>query len=378
MTRKLELKETIELFVNTTVGQIIREDETPRVNFIFPESAYETFEEILKQPFQIDGSWTPSIERRDIEQLRNMYDMKYPTIYIKDHHTFFKYLTDISNALIRQYSKYGEQKIPRQLLIQVMRRIWLRMSPSDFYEVENFLLRQKEFIENELLDDYIYGINITDFHDNEVMAENVASRSWDEAPNCMTFKVMKDKEYHSLPHIFYGITDDVCYIYAIQNDRQRKRIPEIERMLYKEFKGKGQPSMVYTMKLFIDILKENGINTIKTPKLQVLSYRYHQLLSAKTKSDFEKKWTPERVAQIDELTGWRLEVRQKEYNWEKLWYNNVVDKEDVIHNLKTTNFINLIERIVDEDENLTFIDEIESTDELTIRINQKVKKITTH
>ena len=257
-----------------------------------------------------------------------------------------------------------------------MRRIWLRMSPSDFYEVENFLLRQKEFVENELLDDYIHGINVASFHDNDVMAENVASRSWDEAPNCMTFKVMKDKEYHSLPHIFYGITDDVCYIYAIQNDRQRKRIPEIERMLYKEFRGKGQPSMVYTMKLFIDVLKENGINTIKAPKLQVLSYRYHELLSAKTKADFEKKWTPERVAQIDELTGWRLEVRQKEYNWEKLWYNNVVDKEDVIHRLKTTNFINLIERIVEEDETLSLIDEIESPEELTIRINQKVKTFT--
>lgn len=377
MTRELELKETITLFVHTTIGQIIREEETPRVNFVFPEAAYKDFEDTINNTFQIEGEWITNIDKRNIEQLRNMYDMKYPTIYIKDHNTFFTHLTDISNSLIRQYSKYGEQTIPRQLLLQVMRRIWLRMGPADFYNVENFLLRQKEFINNELLDDYIFGISITNFYEQEVLAENIASRCWDEAPNCMKFKIIKDKKYHSLPHIFYGITDDTCYIYAIQNDRERKRIPEIEKKLYKEFRGKGQPSMVYTMKLFIDMLKEKGINTIKIPKLQVLSYRYHQLLSEKTKYDFEKKWTPERVAQIDELTGWRLETRLKEYERDKLWYNNVVDKEDLIHTLKTTNFINLIERIVDEDDTLTFIDENKVQDELTICVNQKVKRLTT-
>ena len=45
-------EEVIELFVNTTVYSIQREEEIPKFNIVFGKDAFLLFEELLKNPFK--------------------------------------------------------------------------------------------------------------------------------------------------------------------------------------------------------------------------------------------------------------------------------------------------------------------------------------
>ena len=378
MNNRVTFEETVELFVNNTIYEIMSETEVPRVNIIFNKEAYKLFYHIMENPFKKEGYWTPNIKHEDIKKIEELSHGDYPTIYVKDHIKFFEYLMEITNSLINLYNEYGEQKSPRALLIQVMRRIWLRMGINDFNNVEKFLSNELEAIKNNLFDDYRFETKIDEFYSYEVKAKTVVNRTWDESNRSMSFKIYDEFSYHSLPHILYDIIDDTCYIYAVQNDYYRERISKIERLLYKLNKGvenpNVHPSQVYSMKLFINMLKQNGITNIKVPTLQVLSYRYHELLSKNEKEKFPKKWDKLILEELRYLSGHRLEYKKKEYENDIKWYSHVVDKEDTISKLKTENLINLIYRVVEEDDSLNLINDIDIDDTLNIKINNKVKK----
>ena len=66
MNREVTIKETIELFINTIIYDIINEVEIPRINFIFNDEAYKLFYEVMKNPFSLNNSWTPDIKEEDI------------------------------------------------------------------------------------------------------------------------------------------------------------------------------------------------------------------------------------------------------------------------------------------------------------------------
>jgi hypothetical protein len=54
MNRKITFKETVELFINTIIYDIVNEIETPRINFIFNDEAYNLFYKVMKNPFKLD------------------------------------------------------------------------------------------------------------------------------------------------------------------------------------------------------------------------------------------------------------------------------------------------------------------------------------
>ncbi len=99
------------------------------------------------------------------------------------------------------------------------------------------------------------------------------------------------------------------------------------------------------MLLFINLLKEHNITKIKVPILQVLSYRYHELLSEREKENFPKKWNSDALEDLKYLSESRKKYRLKEYKHSLKWYNHIVDKQDVISKLKTENLINLFYRM---------------------------------
>ena len=53
MNREISFKETVELFINTIIYDIVNEVEIPRINFIFNENAYDLFYEVMKKPFKL-------------------------------------------------------------------------------------------------------------------------------------------------------------------------------------------------------------------------------------------------------------------------------------------------------------------------------------
>lgn len=377
MDIKITIKQTIECFLNDTIQEIMHEYEVPKCNFIFSQEAFKWFDNIINNTYQTNEHLLPNIKKENIDILKNQNDPNCPTLYIKDHIQFFSYLTDIVNSQNYLYMKHGRKAIPLNLLKKTMRRIWLRMGVNDFNNVESFLKKQLEFLKDETFDEYRFETDIDEFYKYRVTVHNTANFTWDESTRGMKFKIYDDDnwQYHNLPHIFYNIVKDTCYIYAVQNDRNRKKSPKIERTLYKLNKGIENPtihpSMVYSMKLFIKLLKDKGINTIKIPTLQVLSYRYHEIMSKDQKEKFINNYPESRVKRLEESNDVQ---GLKEYELAKQWYNNVVDKEDTISRLKTENLINLVYRITSEDTQLQLISDIDLDDSLIIKINNKVKK----
>ncbi|MBQ3021456.1 MAG: hypothetical protein IJD92_04470 [Bacilli bacterium] len=365
MNRKVTFKETVELFINRTIYEIYNETEVPRFNIIFNKEAYELFYEVMNNPFELENGWTPSIKKEDIEFLHKLKNNDCPTLYVKNHLEFFTYLTEITNNLINIYTNYNKNNNPRQILNLVLKTIWLRMGPNDFNEVEKFLKRQASFSKTDLFIEYKFNrFNehiIDNFYNHKVIVVNSLNSVWDESTKHMSFKILTDYNIHVLPNIYYDTYNDTCYIYAIQNDRNGNKIEEIDKLIYKKYRGNGQPNKIYALKLFINILKEKGIKKIKIPTIQVLNYKLHEIISKKEKESFNKIWRKEI---LDELNHWE----EYEYNIALNWYNHVVDKENIISKIKTEDFINVIYRIIKEDNQLELLNDIDITDTLEIKI----------
>lgn len=371
MNNKVEFKEVVELFINNIIYEIKNESEIPRFNIVFKEEAYNLFYEIMKSPFKKENSWTPDIKNEDIITLKNININNLPTIYVKDHIKFFYYLTEITNNLLDLYEKFDEVKSARSLSIQIMKRIWLRMNIKDFNDIELFLEKQLNFIKNNSSMKNIYEKNIYNSSDYSIIAKTYVNPTWDESNLSIYFIIFDKINYHTLPRILYDISNNTCYIYGIQTNKFGNRNKEIEKLIYKRFSGNNQPNKVFSLKLFISLLKEYNIDTIRIPIIQVLSYRYHEILSKNEKIRFNKKWTEERVNNINNLYNFEKKWELSEYNADINWYLNIVDKEDTISKLKTEDFINLIYRIIDEDNDLILETDIFTSDELVIKIKKK-------
>lgn len=368
MNRRVSFKETVELFLTNTIYDIVNEIETPRINFVFNKEAYDLFKEIKENPFKLNNGWTPDIKDKDINFLKNSIDYEYPTIYIKDHIKFFTYLTEITNNSIKQHNNYNTDKLSRQHLIYTLKRIWLRMGPNDINNIEEFLYKQLLFNMNDLFNDYKFKKKtyhkINTYHNYDVIAENKLNNTWDESTKCMSFKILNNTSFHSLPNIYYDTLNKECYIYAIQNNRNPNKSKEIDKLIYKEYKGKGQPNKIYALKLFIKMLKEKNIKTIKVPTLQILNFRYHEILSIKEKERFNQMWPKDTIKNLSNF-------EKIYYNQDLLWFNHIVDKEDTISKLKTEDLINIVYRIVKEDNELFITNDIDLSDTLDIKILTK-------
>lgn len=373
MNRDVTFKETVELFLTTTIYDIVNETEIPRINFIFKNDAYDLFNHIKDNPLILNKGWKPSIQEKDIIFLKDSINYDYPTIYIKDHIKFFTYLTLITNNIIKQYNKYNFDRISRQQLIYILKRIWLRMGPNDLNNIEEFLYKQLIFSSNDTFEEYKFDIKnahfIDNYHDYKVTVENGLNNTWDESTKYISFKILTENISHDLPKIYYDVFNNCCYLYAIQNDKKANKNPEINKLIYKEFRGNSQPNKVYALKLFINMLKKKGFKTIKVPTLQVLNYDYHKILSNKEKEIFKKYWTSD---YIKNLTQYEEEIYIENLNW----YNHVVDKEDTISKIKTEDLIKIVYRIVNEDKELYITNDIDTSDTIDIKINYNIKKLT--
>lgn len=195
------------------------------------------------------------------------------------------------------------------------------------------------------------------------------TRTWDESTRKAMLWIGNDEDKtHSLPQIYYDIClegeQKVCYISAVQNELSRKKIPKVERLLYKLNKDIEEenvhPNRLYAMKIFLEILKEHKIRNIRIPILHVLNYRYHELLSKEHKEAFEQKWAKDRIEEFESLNGWRLKRTLEEYQTDQINCNRFIDKQDLISKLKTENLIHLMLECTNQDPSLVLRNDVDT------------------
>lgn len=364
----IDYKEAIELFVYSLPHDLKSESKTPKINIIFPECAFKLFEYVRDNPFTKEGYIVPDITDADIEKLKpyNQQDETAPTIYVKDPVRFFELLTELINTLIDYKAKYYRENSGRAILIHEFKNILLRMTASDFTNIESFLKKQIDFLKDNTWDDYIIdGEFISSCHREgtfekyQILSCKEYSASYCETSEKISF-VLYDEEHpkeniQTIPSILYGIREEngkkVCYIYAIQNPSDSINNKKIARSLYKLNKEIENPivhpSQVLALKTFISMLDSIGISDIKVPCLQVLNYRYHEILSRNAKETM-KKWTKELLEELKSSDSYSNRRKLSEYQWDKLWASHVIDREDDIERAKTEGLYNIFTRVAEQ------------------------------
>lgn len=162
------------------------------------------------------------------------------------------------------------------------------MGIEDIENIEHFLDKQLQFVKNITLDTYnLEKLGI--FNNYNIFMKTIVNDTWDETTRSMVFIINGDNKTYELPLILYDIDNNgICYIYGVQNSNNIKD-NVIERKLYSLNKNidnpNVHPSKLYALMLFIEQLKKKGITKIVVPSMQILSYRYHELLSKKAKKD---------------------------------------------------------------------------------------------
>lgn len=360
--RKVELSEIVELFLTFSIHQIKSEGEVPNINFKFEDEAHLYFNNTIKKIFELN---TTEDKLKDVDYAFSSSNDDCLNIYVKDIQKFFDYLLEYTNNYIELLNMYKIDENSKAVAMQVMRRIWLRMGISDFDNVELFLKKQSEFANNRLLDT-LEQKNVSTFYDYNVYMKTIVNTPFVETTRSMIFTIKDDNDEYQLPSILYDIDDsNTCYIYGVQNKAEKKS-KNIQRKLYKLNKGienaNVHPGKVYALIQFIGQLRKNNISKIVVPSMQVLSYRFHELLSDEAKKSYDDILEQAEKHPNNEL----LEDRVKMI---KEWYDKVYNQEDKISYLKTEELLNLIYRIVEHDPNFKILNEINlQGDSLQIRI----------
>lgn len=364
VSRNSTFKETVQLFMTSILEDIKNEFEIPNINFVFSKDAIVLAEKLKKEPFVSSMYNTPCITDEDVERIlpeNNMEDC--PTIFVKDTFLFFSYLMEITNSFANLRKYYDNPVDTRLNLIKVLKTIWLRMGISDFNDVELFLSKQLQFINNTIFDRYKSETHFTNFYDYEVKIKCNLNSYYDEACRSISFSIYgKDGSVYDLPRIHFGIDNEYnCYIYAIQNKDSGNKDKKIERLLYKLNKDveipSNHPSQVFAMLLFIKLLKEYRIDKIKIPSMQVLSYRYHEILSEGYRNNFHIKWNQNAMDSLEHNYDGNQDIRMAEYERDKRIYEHVVNNQDEISKLKTENLYNLLYRMLFHDDTLQVVNE---------------------
>ena len=372
----IDFKELIEIFILRTLPSIKSEKEIPNINFIFDNNSIELFNYVMEHPFRKKDVWTEDITSKDLEITKEINNMNpnSNTIIIDDGVSFFDYLTSIVNEHLKLFKEYEYTLMIRSTTMSLLTRIWLRMNDNDFNDVISFLKKELDFYKDRTLDKYRTEIYISSYEGIDSYAECNINESWDETTRSMNFRLENSGESHTISRVLYDIRSEngikVCYIYGVQNNLFNITNKRIERKLYKLNKGidnpKVHPNQLYSLILFLEILKKEGITTIKVPKNQTLSYGYHKILSNNEKSNFKAKWPTKKVRKIYSSDDEDSINKRHEYELDKEWFKHIVGKENTIERLKTDKLFELLRRLCLYDPSFEFVGISPNNDEILV------------
>lgn len=277
----------------------------------------------------------------------------------------------------------------------LLRTIWLRMSPSDIFDVNTFLKRQISFTKN----DYLISDNETELkqvEDLSISYLNHGNKAFFETNRHIRPFIRREVEkmsddifdfisiykYYPLPVIHCAfIKEDeepTCYIYGIQHLQETvKDKDEVINERIREEKKRLRNKMVsadfiIALKIFIDILKEKKITTIKVPLLQVFNYDFHQKMSEEYR-DKMASYSKEAMEDLEATNTSNYDIT--EYENTKEQYERFANKEDTISKNKTERLLSTFYLVAENYGDLEIITEpFMESDYLICKINYQKEK----
>lgn len=319
-----------------------------------------------------------------------------PVVVVNDYIKFFKLLKQYYKEDIKLYFKRTNfSQFPVYELKNCFLEIWLRMTPYDFNNPEDFLRRNVKMIQDKTFEKYSNEVCIGSLKRNRnyvVCVKNAISRTWDEAPFEFQILIYDKKDYESnyilkqnfkLPVIRYGIYEKnrkkVCYIGSIQNIDSLNKLDEKylnlknnirKEVLTKELRKECyiqniEPLKLLSLCIFITFLYNEGITEIEAPSMYVLDYEYHKKRGIKLKESFDKKWHKSKAEiPLEDLDEYERDCKYLSQNY---------NKENVISSLKTETFImtlNALLNLYNDANVICFPDDVDNFFRINIPISK--------
>lgn len=318
--------------------------EFPNISFDFKEK--EARDEILELVNQELRMNTLSFKLSDLEEIIDGVfnpNLDNPVVEIIDYKRFFRNLNELMSMKLDPFERQN-----------LLKFIWLRMTPDDFKRPEDFLEKNVNILKDNTFNDYLkeQSINVPFLKDYKVTALTYNTYYFNESMNDMSFTIYSDEVGVKLPVVRYGIYErngeKICEIGSIQhmstNYYDSKMIQlekKVDRLKYKlnkdvseYYKYKVEPKSLISLLLFVDMLKGKGINKVVVPAMYPLDSSYHEKRVECYKTFLRGRWTKETV-----------KIQNAKFRQEFKLLDKI-DRIDEISASKTNNLIRLFERLL--------------------------------
>ena len=224
-----------------------------------------------------------------------------PTLIIKNKESFDKLLKEYI-VLAKEFykdKKLDVDNVEKMLLAT----LFSNMTSNDFNNIEKYLkLRINFFKDNSLNDYYKEKRYHSDLLKEDIFIKMEKNFPYDETPHTLIINFNNGEDNYFMPGIRLGISNDTCYIYAIQNIKQEKNTysKKINRKLFlinedfveeKEVEENIKDvtmSFIFVTTFLFGILDKIGIKKIKVSPLLVERWNAKRIMF-EIKEEYNKK-----------------------------------------------------------------------------------------
>lgn len=211
-----------------------------------------------------------------------------PSLIVNDVDLFFKDLTKCVNKYYYTYKLNYNIEIIKYILLVIF-------SNARYYDYKNpieYLEKYITYFDDETFSEYnnkIISNSISVLDDSYISVDNKLDLFGLETPYVFNSSIVKYDFKYNLPSINYAISDNVCYIYSIQNkvkNEENNYTKKIKRKLNKinagvvndtEYEKKDTvlgttPSFLLALTIFFKLLSKNNIDTLRVVTLLPTRY----------------------------------------------------------------------------------------------------------
>lgn len=251
---------------------------------------------------RINGKIIPNghnlVDGKKIEVIPRINNEYIPIFTINDSDRLEEALQEYLRAVREvdiKYTKMNDDHREKYFLLNV----WKNATNYDFQNPESFISRYTDFIRDNTFSQYDELTFLGKYDNNMLMVQRKQDRSGFETPYIMHFSLTNGKDIYHLPWVRYGISknekgEKIAYIYALQNmeiSSNEEYNRQIQSSINKVNSGVKNyrnvtPSAIATLSVFIGMLENEGIYSIRVPDF--LIGRYKRFRSTNTEEDIDK------------------------------------------------------------------------------------------
>ena len=357
-------------FLVKTMNEILFGDDYPNFRFDFREQEAIEYISEFYQNYPNGVEYYGDRFAKILNMLTNQEDARNNTIsvmVVSDYKSFFEGLRQYYSEVIDLYWKRTTYtSFPVYEMENCFTDIWLRATPDDFNNPENFLKKQVLLAKDKTLEKYDEEVSfgrIPEFGDNVLCVKNGYARTWDEALREFQITIYDKEHYdneqliykpqYTLPVIRYGVYENngkkVCYIGSIQDnsnlhsgglhDVLKKKVERSKYRVNQNIDGEEiqgiEPKQVIALSVFFNLLSREGITEYEIPSLPVLDYDYHIKRNEKLLRKFNERWDAEMIEGFP--SGYARDKSYLERNY---------GKEDLVSKIKTERLMKTMVRML--------------------------------